>query len=138
MARNVEVLVEDITRDDNGQPTGLYGLKRTISYKSFLYLNSNPDNPRYKLLGEVDPKGGFDSDGLPLKLLAGSPNLDSQHKAEAAQNQKSAAPVADAGQQLPASNPVVTVKETVKPIEKKTTSIKNPIRKQKTETVISA
>lgn len=86
MPRQIEVLVEDIGKDDNGQPTELYGTQRILTYKAFNYVNANPENPRYKLLYEVDENG---------KEVPGSPNLSAQHRTPL--QQRSVAPVVNAG-----------------------------------------
>lgn len=86
MPRQIEVLVEDISKDDNGQPTELFGTTRILTYKAFNYVNANPENPRYKLLYEVDENG---------KEVPGSPNLSAQHRTSLPQ--RSAAPVVNAG-----------------------------------------
>ncbi len=52
MPKPVDVLVKEIFRDDNGRITRT-GDPTTISYKSFLMLNSD-DQPRFELLGEVE------------------------------------------------------------------------------------
>lgn len=87
MPRQIEVLVEDISKDEQGHPTELTGTTRILTYKSFNYLNANPENPRYKLLYEVDEKG---------KEVPGSPNLNAQHRKPL--QQRSAEPVVNAGQ----------------------------------------
>lgn len=87
MPKQIEVKVKDISRDDNGQPTELFGTTRILTYKAFLYLNVNPENPRYELIGEVDEKG---------ELVPGNPNLNAQHR-PSAQSQRSAEPVGNTG-----------------------------------------
>lgn len=87
MPKQIEVQVKDISRDDNGQPTELFGTVRILTYKSFIYLNANPENPRYELIGEVDEKGN---------LVPGNPNLSAQHR-QSAPNQRSAEPVVNTG-----------------------------------------
>jgi hypothetical protein len=76
MAKQVDVYVEDISTDEHGRPTELTGTNRILTYKSFLYLNANPDNLRYKLIGEV---ASVDSEGN-VKLAPGNPNLGAQHR----------------------------------------------------------
>lgn len=76
MPKQVEVQVEDISTDEHGRPTELTGTTRILTYKSFLYLNANPDDQRYKLLGEVE---SIDAKGN-VKLAPGNPNLNAQHK----------------------------------------------------------
>lgn len=120
MAKNVDVLVEDISTDEYGRPTELTGTRRTLTYKSFLYLNTNPEDQRYKLIGEVDSKGN---------LVPGNPNLNPQHRTQV-QVIKNAEPVVDAGQpsmQEVSSDPPIV--ERKKP---------GPKRKQITETEITA
>jgi hypothetical protein len=125
MAKNVDVLVEDISTDEYGRPTELTGTRRTLTYKSFLYLNANPDDKRYKLIGEIksiDAKGN-------ITLAEGNPNLNPQHRTQI-QVRKSAEPVVDAGQpsiQEVSSDPPIV--ERKKP---------GPKRKQITETEITA
>jgi hypothetical protein len=87
MPKQPEVLVKDIYVDDFGHRTELYGTTRILTYKSFLYLNANPERPRYELIYEVDGDGNE---------VPGNPNLLPQHKTVL---QKSAEVVADAGQQ---------------------------------------
>jgi hypothetical protein len=84
MPKQVEVLVKDISTDEFGRPTELTGTTRILTYKSFNYLNANPDNPRYELIGEVDDKG---------KLVPGSPNLNAQHRSALQPNAGHAASV---------------------------------------------
>ena len=86
MPRQIEVLAEDIGRDDQGHATELTGTKRILTYKAFLYLNANPEALRYKLLYEVDENGDE---------VAGSPNLNAQDRR--ALPQRSAVPVVEAG-----------------------------------------
>lgn len=76
MPKQVEVQVEDISTDEHGRPTELTGTTRILTYKSFLYLNANPDDQRYKLIGEVE---SIDAKGN-VKLAPGNPNLNAQHK----------------------------------------------------------
>lgn len=90
MAKQVDVQVEDISTDEHGRPTELHGTTRILTYKSFLYLNANPENPRYKLIGEVE---SVDAKGN-VKLAAGNPNLSAQHKQAL---QQSAGPAASSG-----------------------------------------
>lgn len=119
MPRQIEVLVEDIGKDDNGQPTELYGTTRILTYKAFLYVNANPENPRYKLLYEVDENG---------KEVPGSPNLNAQHRTPL--QQRSAAPVVNAGpsnrekellaeiEKLKAGQPAQATSPVIEPVEK--------------------
>lgn len=86
MPKQTEVLARDISKDDQGQKTELYGTERILTYKSFLYLNANPENLRYELIGEVDDKG---------QLVPGNPNLGAQHRQ--ALPQRSAEPVVNTG-----------------------------------------
>lgn len=74
MPKPVDVLVKEIFRDENGRPTRT-GEQTTISYKSFLMLNSD-DQPRFELLGEVE---SVDKNGN-IKLREGNPNLEAQHR----------------------------------------------------------
>jgi len=80
MPKQVEVLVKDISKDDNGHPTELHGTKRVLTYKSFLYLNANPENLRYEHIGELSSIT-YDNDGSikDYQLNPGNPNLDAQY-----------------------------------------------------------
>lgn len=129
MAKNVDVLVEDISTDEYGRPTELNGTRRTLSYKSFLYLNTNPEDQRYKLIGEVDSNG---------KLVPGSPNLNPQHRTQLpAAPVRNVEPVADAGQPVNDNGPAPQEVSSVSPpvVEKKKPG---PKRKTITETAITA
>jgi hypothetical protein len=95
MPKQIEVLAEDISRDDMGQKTELFGTTRILTYKSFQYLNSNPENPRYKLLYQVDEKGNE---------VPGSPNLSAEHRQ--ALPKRSAEPVVEV-RQHPIESPEV-------------------------------
>lgn len=127
MAKNVDVLVEDISTDEYGRPTELNGTRRTLSYKSFLYLNANPDDQRYKLIGEVDAQGN---------LVPGSPNLNPQHRTQIPVQQKSVAPVVDAGQPAAISSPAPQVVSSDPPVVERKKP--GPKGKQITETEITA
>lgn len=109
MPKQIEVRVKDISRDDNGQPTELYGTVRELTYKSFLMLNANPENLRYELIGEVDEKGN---------LVPGNPNLNAQHR-QSAQNQRSAEPVVSTG-------PTVREKELEEELARLKASLQGP------------
>lgn len=86
MPKQIEVLAEDISRDEMGRPTELYGTTRILTYKSFLFLNANPDNLRYKILYQVDENGNE---------VPGSPNLEAQHRVQLPQ--RNVVPVVDSG-----------------------------------------
>lgn len=144
MAKQVEVLAEDISTDEHGRPTELTGTRRILTYKSFNYLNSNPDDLRYKLIGEVDEKGN---------LVPGNPNLNAQHKPvhqRSAEHAGSVGPseseikLREENERLKAllanqsgNSPVVTgsVSSDAPPTERKKPG---PKKKQLTETVITA
>lgn len=83
MPGQINVLARDISKDDEGHKTELYDTNRILTYKAFLYLNANPDNLRYELIGQCDDDGN---------LIPGNPNLSAQHRQEAL---RSAEPVAN-------------------------------------------
>lgn len=86
MPRQIEVLVRDISRDEMGRESELYGTQRILTYKSFLDLNRNPEALRYELIYEVDENG---------KEVSGNPNLSAQYRVQ--RPQRSAEPVVDSG-----------------------------------------
>lgn len=87
MPKQIEVLARDISRDEMGRPTELYGTERILTYKSFLFLNNNPEALRYELIHEIDENG---------KEVPGNPNLNAQHRVQLAP-QRNAGLAADAG-----------------------------------------
>lgn len=90
MLKQIEVKVRDISKDEFGRKTELYGTERILTYKSFLMLNSDPENPRYELIAQVE-ESGKDEKGNPLyKEVPGNPNLEAQHRQQL--QQKNAGP----------------------------------------------
>lgn len=76
------VKVKDISTDDTGRPTELYGTERILTYKAFLLKND-----AYELIGQSDEDGN---------LIPGNPNLGPQHRP--AQNLQNVGPVVNTGE----------------------------------------
>jgi hypothetical protein len=74
----IQVKVKNITKDDNGHPTDLFGTETIITYKAFLYLTD-----KYELLYQCDDNG---------KEIPGNPNLHPEYRTTA---KSAVAPVAD-------------------------------------------
>lgn len=92
MPKQVDVLVREIYRDEQGRiNTSRVDEPKTISYNAFLKLNSD-DQPRFELLGEVE---SVDKDGN-VKLREGNPNLEAQHR-QVFRSQRSADPAGSVG-----------------------------------------
>jgi hypothetical protein len=129
MPKQVEVLVKDISYDDMGRPTELHGTERVLTYKSFLYLNANPENPRYELIGEVDEKGN---------LVPGNPNLSAQHRQQA-QHQESAAPVVRTGptqREIELEAEVAKLKASLQGLPTPTKEVTEPEKKEPEKTKV--
>ena len=91
MPKQVDVLVKDISKDENGRPSSSFGSTQTLSYKTFLILTENPEDTRFELVGEIE---SVDKDGN-IKLREGSPNLQAQHRT--APPKRSVEPVVNSG-----------------------------------------
>jgi hypothetical protein len=76
----IRVKVRNITKDDTGHPTELYGTETIITYKAFQYLTD-----KYELIYQVD---GEDNE------VPGNPNLHPEYRT-AVQQKSAVAPVAD-------------------------------------------
>ncbi len=92
MPKQVDVLVKDISTDENGRPTRTNGEEKVLPYNSVKILN-DPDSPRYQIVGEVE---SVDKDGN-VTLRAGNPNLEAQHRPIPQQPKKDAGPVISSG-----------------------------------------
>lgn len=60
------VKVQNISKDENGHPTDLFGTEQIVTYKAFLYLTD-----RYKLLFQCDELGNE---------IPGNPNLHPEYR----------------------------------------------------------
>ena len=63
------VKVRNVSTDENGQKTDLYGTETILTYKAFNYVQD-----RFELLYQCDASG---------KPIPGNPNLSAQHQREA-------------------------------------------------------
>ncbi len=62
----IMVKVQNISKDENGHPTDLFGTEQIVTYKAFLYLTD-----RYKLLFQCDENGNE---------IPGNPNLHPEYR----------------------------------------------------------
>lgn len=62
----IMVKVQNISKDENGHPTELFGTEQIVTYKAFLYLTD-----RYKLLFQCDENGNE---------IPGNPNLHPEYR----------------------------------------------------------
>lgn len=74
----IMVKVQNISKDENGHPTELFGTEQIVTYKAFLYLTD-----RYKLLFQCDENGNE---------IPGNPNLHPEYRTTV---KKVVAPAAD-------------------------------------------
>lgn len=113
--KQILVKVRDISKDETGQKTELYGTESILTYNAYKHLSS-----KFELLYQCDEDGKMvvDQDGNP------NPNLNAQHQAAA--QQKSAVPVVKAG-------PVIeeTIPDKRDPVVPETVVVATPPQRKK-------
>jgi hypothetical protein len=94
MPKQILVRVRNISRDEQGRETELFGIKSVITYKAFLYTRE-----QFEIIEQVEENGvDPETKETIYKAVPGNPNLHAEFRKEAP---KSAVHADELGEQKP-------------------------------------